>query len=119
MITIKKYQIFRREYMKRKVLVALVAVSVVFFMVGCLTTPTPKGIIYTGCKGPVYGTANASGSKMGTSKAQSLLGLVAWGDASVNAAAKGAGIKKIQHVDYKEFSLLGIYVSYETQVYGE
>ena len=105
--------------MKRKILVALAVVSVVFFLVGCSTTPTPKGIIYTGCKGPLYGTSNESGSKIGTSKAQSLLGLIACGDASVNAAAKEAGITKIHHVDYNEFSLLGIYVSYETQVYGE
>jgi hypothetical protein len=48
-----------------------------------------------------------------------VLGIVATGDASIQEAAKQAGIKKISHVDSKKTSILGIYSSYQTLVYGD
>ena len=41
------------------------------------------------------------------------------GDASINTAAKAAGIRKISHVDCQKSNLLGIFSSYKVVVYGE
>jgi hypothetical protein len=56
---------------------------------------------------------------MGTSVATSILGLIATGDASIEAAAKAGGISKIHHVDYQAMSILGLYSTFTTVVYGE
>ncbi len=62
---------------------------------------------------------NDIGEKSGTTKAVSILGLVAWGDSSVEAAAKNAGIQQIDHIDAKLFNVLWVYSEYETTVYGK
>ena len=46
------------------------------------------------------------GSKVGTSICQSVLWLVAWGDASAEAAAKNGNITVINHMDREVFSIL-------------
>ena len=77
------------------------------------------GAVYTGVTQPAAVTSNAVGTKVGTAKATSILGLAAYGDAGVNAAAKNGNIKKISHVDVKVFSVLGLFSTYEYFVYGE
>jgi hypothetical protein len=92
---------------------------IMVFLVACSSTPTPKGLIYTNVKGPFYGTSNDENVKKGMSTAHSVLGVVAWGDASVSKAAEKAGIIKIHHVDYEDFIILfGVYTTYTTVVYG-
>jgi hypothetical protein len=60
------------------------------------------------------------GSKVGTSTCQSVLWLVAWGDASAEAAAKNGNISVINHMDREVFSILfGLYSKSTTIVYGE
>lgn len=59
------------------------------------------------------------GSKVGKSSATSYLGLIATGDAGVDAAAKAGGIRKITHVDQHTKSILGIITTYDLIVYGE
>jgi hypothetical protein len=56
---------------------------------------------------------------VGTSQATSILGWFAFGDASIDAAAKSAGISKIHHVDEQSTSVLGIFATYKVLVYGE
>ena len=69
---------------------------------------------------PVNATANSVGSKVGTAKATGYLGVLFFdADASIQAAAKNGGIKKISTVDLKQTSLLGIIVTYETIVTGD
>ena len=59
------------------------------------------------------------GNKRGTSSYQSILGLVAWGDAGTQAAAKDGGITTLKHADKKVFSVLAwLYYSETTIVYG-
>lgn len=81
-------------------------------------TGAGMGVLYTGVSEGAAVTANPLGTKVGTSKATNVLGLVATGDASINAAAKSAGIKKVSHVDVKKVSVLGIFAPYTTVVYG-
>jgi hypothetical protein len=59
------------------------------------------------------------GSKQGTAVAKTVLGVVAWGDASTHAAALEGGITTIRSADYEVFSAFGIYTTYTTIVYGD
>ena len=69
---------------------------------------------------PVNATANSVGSKVGTATATGYLGVLFFdADASIQTAARSAGISKISTVDLKQTSLLGIIVTYETIVTGE
>ncbi|MDD5477055.1 MAG: TRL-like family protein [Candidatus Omnitrophica bacterium] len=86
---------------------------------GC-ATPYPMGAFYTEIKAPVAaGDGTMSYSKVGTSKATSILGLVATGDCSIKTAAANGGIKNIKYVDYDARNILGIYGEYTTTVYGD
>ncbi|MDB9093433.1 TRL-like family protein, partial [Parabacteroides distasonis] len=67
----------------------------------------------------VSATANTLGSKKGEATATSILGLVAYGDASIQKAAKEAGITKISHVDQQSKSVLGLFSKYTVIVYGD
>ena len=60
------------------------------------------------------------GTKVGKSQAQSILWLVAWGDAGTQAAARDGGITTLKHADQERFSiLLGVYARFRTIVYGD
>lgn len=90
------------------------------FLTSCAFVGSPvTGVIYTGVKAPIVATSNSLGSKVGMAQAQSILGAIAIGDASIQTAAKSAGITKISHVDYEALSVLGIFASYKVYVYGE
>jgi len=104
----------------RKIIFTLLALTSACFLVGCATVASPLvGVIYTDVKAPVTATDNSGSSKVGSSTASSILGLFAIGDASIQTAAKSAGIKKIQHVDYHSTGILGIYSTFTVDVYGE
>lgn len=80
------------------------------------------GLMLSGCALtlPVAATSNAIGPKVGTAKATGYLGILFFNqDASIQTAAKNAGIKKISTVDIKKTSILGIVVTNETIVTGE
>jgi len=90
------------------------------FLSSCAYVMAPAtGFIYTDLKAPFAVTDNTASSKVGTGEITSILGIVATGDASVETAAKAAGITKIHHVDYEAFNVLGIYAKYTIMVYGE
>src|SRR5262245_30070228 len=60
------------------------------------------------------------GSKVGESSMQSVLWLVAWGDAGVAAAARQGGITTIRHMDQRTLYVLwGLYYKNTTVVYGD
>ena len=89
-------------------------------LTGCAMVSSPvSGYVYLQTKGPGAVTSNTLGHKVGTSEATSILGILGSGDASINAAAKAGGIKKISHVDYETSNILGIYAKHITIVYGE
>lgn len=86
----------------------------------CAVVKAPvSGVVYTKVKAPVAVTENENASKVGTAEATSILGIVATGDASIDAAAKSAGITKIHHVDAESTGILGIFAKYKIYVYGE
>lgn len=90
------------------------------FMSSCATVSSPlTGFLYTDVQAPVAVTSNANATKVGTAEASTILGLVATGDASIETAAKSAGITKIHHIDAHSTSILGVIAKYKIFVYGE
>jgi hypothetical protein len=77
------------------------------------------GFIYTGVKHGDTATSTPVGPKTGESCAVSVLGIAAFGDASVDTAAHMGGIASISHVDHKTTSVLGVYAEYCTEVHGQ
>jgi hypothetical protein len=60
------------------------------------------------------------GQKQGKASMQSVLWLVAWGDASTAAAAKEGEMTTVNHMDREVLSVLfGLYTKTTTIVYGD
>jgi hypothetical protein len=105
--------------MKKVVIIMVSAIIAAALFSGCATY-VPSGIVYTGTKaGIAAGEGGVSHGKVGTATAKSIMGLVAWGDASIQTAAQNGGITQIRYVDYEVENILGIYGKYTTIVYGE
>lgn len=105
------------KQMKRVLMAGILTVALA--SCGAYAGSPVLGGIYTDVQAPLAATDNDLGSKVGTGKATSILGLIATGDASINSAAKQAGITRISHVDYNAKSILGIFATWEVMVYGE
>jgi hypothetical protein len=98
-------------------LLALIALLPLF--VGC-ATPFPMGMLYTELKLPVEGGAvSGKATKIGIAECKSILGMVATGDCSIDAAVKNGNITKIYYVDWEAENILGVIGKYKTIVYGE
>ena len=107
--------------MKKSIKMMAVAAIAALSLSSCAPMGTKAGMgsLYTNVAEGEMVTANAVGSKVGTATSTNILGLVVMGDASINTAAKAAGIRKISHVDCQKSNLLGIFSSYKIVVYGE
>jgi hypothetical protein len=108
-----------RVYNTVTLLAPALLLAVILTGCGAIAASPVTGFWYTEVKGPGMATSNASYSKVGTATCTSLLGLVARGDASIDTAAKSAGITKIHHVDYESKSILGLFAEFTVIVYGE
>ena len=107
--------------MEKKLTIFLVILFIAFVLSGCamVQSPVSNGLFFTAVSGPATVTANNVYSKVGRSSCRSILGVVSTGDASINAAMINGGISKIHHVDYKSTSVLGVFATFTTIVYGE
>ncbi len=106
--------------MKKIIKRIMFVTGVALILSSCASVQSPLlGAAYTDVKSPVTATSNANSTKVGTSQASSILGIVALGDASIDAAAKSAGITKIHHIDVQATSILGFFAKYKIYVYGE
>lgn len=104
----------------KTIMTAAVALFAVAAFTGCAAVKSPAiGVLYTSVKDGMAVTGNAGASKVGTAEVKSYLGAIALGDASIQTAAKQAGISRIHHVDYASTSILGLYSTYTVIVYGE
>ena len=104
----------------KKYLVITTLVLFVASFTGCAMGAAPvTGFWYTDVSGGLAATdSDQKPTKSGSATANSILGLVATGDASIETAAKNGGITQIHHVDYSSKSILGIIASYTITVYG-
>jgi hypothetical protein len=106
--------------MRSSVFLALAACGMLF-VGGCSLASTPiHGTLYTGnLKSPVMMGDNTAGhSKTGEAMATSIIG-VTMGDCSIATAMQNGGITKVHHVDSEVLTILSVYVTYKTVVYGD
>ena len=90
------------------------AAGIVVFGCACGGGGYPSGSLYNGTTIP-HGVdrlemagGGKAGSKTGEACATGILGLAAWGDASVDAAKKAGSITDITSVEINNFSILGV-----------
>lgn len=98
---------------------ALLAVGAISVLSGCAVAKAPvTGLWYTDTHSSVSPTSNQAGNRVGEACATSILGVVATGDASIEAARRNGGITMISGVDDHATSILGVYAKYCTIVRG-
>lgn len=106
--------------MRRKLSGIIIGLVAALMLGGCAMAVQPvSGLLYSDVSAGMAATSNAGWSKTGSATAQSFLGAIGIGDASINAACKKAGIKRIHHVDYHSKCILGLYAEYTVTVYGD
>ncbi len=116
--------------MKKKELLSIgfwgVTAGLLLCLTGCggLIGGYPHGSLYTGTQVPhsmsraeVTGPGKA-GDRGGEACATGILGVVAFGDASLNGAKKAAQITEIHSVEFHETNILGLYSQGCTEVHG-
>lgn len=90
------------------------------FFMGCAMASSPvSGFIFMDVKGPIAADAGASASKEGKACANSILGWIATGDASIEAAMKNGGISRVATIDHNSTGILGFYATFCTIVRGQ
>ncbi len=107
------------------------ALLLAILTVGCIATDggrrPPEGILFTQVKGPLQVNFDSTpvGSRKGTASAlyvydPIVTGLsLAWGDASIAAAARNGRLKQVNHVDYGRLSILFVFTRLTVEAYGE
>ena len=94
----------------------IVILAVVLMLAGCASY-MPMGAMYTDGKMGVQAGSGAAG-KTGRACMTSILGLVATGDASIEAAKAAGGITEVTNINYEVNNILGIYGQYCLVVQG-
>jgi len=105
--------------MKRVLAVAIGLVCV--SLTGCLSAPfqPPCGAVAI-TKAPLSTDGNWKvGKKSGASTSKCVLGLYAWGDCSVTAAARNGELTKVDYLDYSYLNVIGIWQEVTVTAYGE
>jgi hypothetical protein len=86
---------------------------------GCQIVDSPmKGIIFTEAKYGDVATDASAATKEGKACGTSILGWVATGDASIQAAKAAGGINTVASVDHSAKNILGIFGEWCTIVRG-
>jgi len=98
--------------------------SVVLMAVGCVVAPVvpPQGAAFSNVKAPIsteYNQQTPVPAKTGTTSSACILGLVAWGDASVDGAVEAGNLSQVNYVDYTYLNVLGIYQRFTVAAHGE
>ena len=89
-------------------------------LTGCQPVASPlMGVFFNDTKFGWETTRNTDVSKEGKACANTIMGLVAQGDASISAAKAAGGITEVAHVDHSAKSILGIVAEYCTIVKGK
>ncbi|OFZ79906.1 MAG: hypothetical protein A2583_06485 [Bdellovibrionales bacterium RIFOXYD1_FULL_53_11] len=97
--------------MKKIILAAVITIA--FAGAGC------AGLLFTHVKQGVTATANSPGNRTGEACTTGILGLVAFGDGSIETARANGGITAISTVDQSTFSIpFGLYARRCTIVRG-
>ncbi len=100
----------------KKLLLALLAS--VALLSGCSTSPVSGAVNVAKWDGAIS-NPGINSTKTSKACAQSVLGLVAFGDASIETAKRSGGITKVATVDHETFNIFYFFGQYCTVVYGE
>lgn len=109
----------------RRVCVVVALCAVVLLSLGCswyrAPVMPPYGSLFADISAPmtVDYEGQAVAPNQGRASAKSVLGLIAWGDCSVQAAAQRGGLRKIHYCDYEYMNVLGFYQSFTVVARGE
>ena len=82
----------------------------------------PQGAAFSNVKAPIstdYNEQTPVPSEKGETSSTAILGLVAWGDASVGGAAEKGNLSQVNYVDYTYLNVLGIYQRFTVTAHGE
>ena len=102
-----------------KKIVLLLALIGTSLLSGCISQ-IPSGVIYSGATMPHHAAdKDMTYTKKGVSTSHSVLGLVAWGDGGLKKATKKGDIKTLKFVDYEIYNIIGCYMLYRTEAYGD
>jgi hypothetical protein len=105
--------------MKRTHLFLSLAVLIGLSSAGCQIVASPMaGAIFGETKYGFVATDASAANKEGKACGTSILGLVAQGDASIQAAKAAGGVTTVASVDHYAKNILGIYGEYCTIVRG-
>lgn len=107
-------------------LTSLILLVMLLSLCGCMAFPIapvvpPAAATFMNVEAPVDITYNLTeiGSKKGEATSVGVLGLLAFGDASVKAAAKDGNLKRVDHIGCRFTNVLCLVTFYTTIVYGE
>lgn len=96
------------------------------FLCGCgytLRAPVvpPLAAGFMNVEAPIDVTFNNTviGPKRGEANSTGVIGLLSFGDASAQAAARNGNIKRVDHIGYSFTNILGFVTIWKTVVYGE
>ena len=103
--------------MKKSILTATLVMS----LTGCyagVASPVP-GFLFAKVKAAQTGSASTGATKSGKATCESILGLIATGDCSIEAAKANGGLTTVQYSDVEVKNILGVYAEYTTHVRGQ
>lgn len=84
-----------------------------------VVSPVGNGVLFTTVRGPINANPEAESGRSGEACASNILGLVAFGDASIEAAKRNGGIHRVATIDYEATTIFAIYSKFCTQIRGE
>ena len=97
----------------------ILALGLASVLAGCAMARTPvTGFGYSDVQSSVAATSNQAGNRVGEACSSSILGIVATGDSTIEAARRNGGITQITSVDDSATSYVGVYAKYCTIVRG-
>ena len=110
--------------MRRHLMGSALLAAMTMMLAGCgyrAPVMPPQGGMFSSFSAPLDIDADQTpvGARMGESSSMSILGLFAFGDASVDAAARNGNLQRIQYLDYHYLNILGLYQEFTTRAYGE
>ncbi len=111
----------------------ILAAMAVAFSSGCASVnwsapvQPPRGLLYTHYRAPLTAEIAGvpTGGKTGTASTLYVRDILvtgqglAWDDASIEKAAREAGIKTVHYADYEILEVLGIFGEFTVRVHGE
>lgn len=109
--------------MARKFLATIAIFASSLLLHGCYTAPieTPPGILFSDISSTVSTDMNRTPVSVaeGRARSYSVLGIIAWGDSSLTAAAREGKLKYVTHLDFEYYNILFCYQRFTLVARGE